>query len=111
MGFWSAVEELRRADRTKWHQIATEIFYCYINKSTSVFLRSNKASLKKIEAFLLGDGSPEIFYELQEKVEVTLKETYFPAFLLSEKCTQMLEEAAKNGVNLSTFQVMPNFIM
>ena len=34
LGFWSAVEELRRADRTLWHQLATEIFYGYVNKPT-----------------------------------------------------------------------------
>ena len=34
LGFWSAVEELRRSDRTLWHQLATEIFYGYVNKTT-----------------------------------------------------------------------------
>ncbi len=34
LGLWSAVEELRKADRALWHQLATEIFYCYINKPT-----------------------------------------------------------------------------
>ncbi len=33
LAFWSAVQELKEADRTMWHHLATEIFYAFINKS------------------------------------------------------------------------------
>lgn len=32
LGFWAGVEELRKAEKTLWHQLATELFYSYINK-------------------------------------------------------------------------------
>ena len=32
LGFWLGVEELRKAEKTLWHQLATELFYSYINK-------------------------------------------------------------------------------
>ena len=38
LGFWAAVEELREADKTLWHQLATEIFYTYINKPSKAEL-------------------------------------------------------------------------
>ena len=49
--------------------------------------------MKKIETFLMGDSGPEVFFQLQENVFATLNETYFPAFLISDKCYKMLEEA------------------
>ena len=64
LGFWTAVEELKEADRTQWHQLATEIFYAYINKPNGA-IRIRKTGLKRIEEFLLGDATPYVFYEIQ----------------------------------------------
>ena len=97
LGFWAAVEELRTADKTLWHQLATEIFYSYINKPSGP-LQVQRSYLKRIEAFLIGDTGPDVFFELQENVRTTLRDTYFPAFLLSEKCFRMLDEAQKIGL-------------
>jgi len=60
------VEELKESDRTQWHQLATEIFYTYINKPNGA-IRIRKTGLKRIEEFLLGDATPYVFYEIQVK--------------------------------------------
>ena len=99
LGFWAAVEELRSADRTLWHQLATEIFYAYINKPSPVVL-VNRGSLKRIESFLVGDTGPEIFYEIQEQVTEILETKYYPAFLISELCYKMLENMPHGHDNL-----------
>lgn len=91
LGFWAAVEELRGADRTLWHQLGTEIFYGYINKPSSL-VSVQRPLMKRIEAFLIGDDGPEVFFELQTSVMISLQETYFPAFLFSDQCYLMLEE-------------------
>ena len=91
--FWSSVEELRNAEKTQWHRIGTDVFFRFINKNVDLSLQVDRSSLKRIEAFLLGDAGPEIFFELQKNVETTLKETYFPAFLISQKCEKMICEA------------------
>jgi len=64
LGFWTAVEELKESNRTQWHQLATEIFYTYINKPNGA-IRVRKNGLKKIEEFLLGEAKPCVFYEIQ----------------------------------------------
>ena len=44
----------------------------------------DRACLKRIEAFLIGDaGGPEVFLELQDRVHAVLRDTYYPAFLMS----------------------------
>ena len=61
------MEELKESDRTQWHQLATEIFYTYINKPNGA-IRIRKSGLKRIEEFLLGDASPFVFYEIQVRI-------------------------------------------
>jgi sorting nexin-25 len=97
LGFWSAAEELRRADRTLWHQLATEIFYGFVNKPNGA-VQVQRPALKRIEAFLVGDSGPDVFFDLQEGVSATLRETHFPAFLISSKCHRMLDEAKASGI-------------
>ena len=87
LGCWSSIQELREADKTSWHQLATEIFYSFIHQKTASVLQVDRVFLKRIEAFLIGDaGEPEVFLELQERVRTVLKETYYPAFLTSAQC-------------------------
>lgn len=52
--FWTAVEELRTAQRKNWHQLGAEIFYTFIRNPTSE-IKVDKATKKRMEAFLLGN--------------------------------------------------------
>lgn len=51
--FWSAVEELRTAQRKNWHQLGAEIFYTFIRNHTSE-IKVDKNTRKRMESFLLG---------------------------------------------------------
>ena len=97
LGFWSSVQELRDSNKTEWHQIATEIFYTYINKPTRV-IRMSKTWLKQIESFLMGDSGPDVFYEIQADVFRTLETDFYPSFLVSDHCYSMLEDALENNI-------------
>ena len=102
LGFWAAVEELKVAEKTLWHQLSTELFYTYINQPFSKVLtrRVDRSYLKRIEDHLLGDLGPDVFYELQEQVLQDLESKYYPAFLISDTCYKMLEEAHENNICL-----------
>ncbi|XP_046394040.1 sorting nexin-25 [Ischnura elegans] len=96
VGYWGAVEELRQADRKQWHQLGAEIFYAYVHLPTGK-VKVDKAVRKKMEAFLLGDGGHEVFFEVQEEVFRVLEKQY-PNFAVSELYGNMLtamDEAAK----------------
>ena len=57
--------------------------------------------MKKIENFLVGDSGPEVFYSIQASVLKTLEQEHYPAFLVSETCYKMLEDAQDNGIILT----------
>lgn len=110
VGYWSAVEELRTAPRKNWHQLGAEIFYTYI-RNPSVEIKVDRNTRKRVEAFLLGDKGPEVFYEIQQQVVQTLEEKYYQSFTNSEFYTNMLRaieyqhnetEVSKKYVNKAT---------
>lgn len=90
IGYWAAVQELRTADRSNWHQLGAEIFYTYIRSPTAE-IKVDKNVRKRMEAFLLGDTGPSIFYDVQDSVVKTLQDKYYPSFLVSEQYKNMQE--------------------
>ncbi|KAG5319379.1 SNX25 protein, partial [Pseudoatta argentina] len=90
IGYWAAVQELRAAERSNWHQLGAEIFYTYIRSPTAE-IKVDKNVRKRMEAFLLGDMGPNVFYEVQDSVVKTLQEKYYPSFLVSEQYKNMQE--------------------
>ncbi|KAH9640653.1 hypothetical protein HF086_000597 [Spodoptera exigua] len=98
VGFWMAVEELRHSPRSSWHQLGAEIFYTYI-RSPSAEIKVDKDTRKRMEAFLLGDKGPEVFYEVQDTVVDTIQEKYYHSFLLSDHYTALIAELATEEAN------------
>ncbi|XP_045763769.1 sorting nexin-25 [Maniola jurtina] len=98
VGFWSAVEELRHSPRGSWHQLGAEIFYTYI-RSPSAEIKVDKDTRKRMEAFLLGDKGPEVFYEVQDTVVDTIQEKYYHSFLLSDQYKALVAELATEEAN------------
>ncbi|TRY71836.1 hypothetical protein TCAL_10392 [Tigriopus californicus] len=76
----------------KAHLMSPQNMKRYINQMVHVKVSVQRPLMKRIEAFLIGDDGPEVFFELQASVMISLQETYFPAFLFSDKCYLMLEE-------------------
>ena len=114
LGLWGAVQELREADKTLWHHLATQIFYTYINRPVAT-VKMDRTVLKRIESFLMGDTGPEVFFEIQvvlredsdnddtilsfwmilkqflmqESVVTTLEKEHFSKFVMSEQVEVM----------------------
>ncbi|XP_044253925.1 sorting nexin-25 isoform X2 [Tribolium madens] len=92
--YWTAVEELRTAHRKNWHQLGAEIFYTFIRNPTSE-IKVDKNTRKRMEAFLLGDKGPEVFYEVQSQVVQTLEDKYYQPFLISDYYKEMIAAMEK----------------
>lgn len=90
IGYWAAVQELRAADRSSWHQLGAEIFYTYI-KSQTAEIKADKHVRKRMESFLIGDKGPDVFYEVQENVVQTIQDKYYASFIVSEQYKKMQE--------------------
>ncbi|XP_049300058.1 sorting nexin-25-like [Anopheles funestus] len=85
VGYYTTVEELRRAARSAWHQLGAEIFYTYIRAPSSE-IPLDKVTRKRMEAFLVGDiGGPDVFYEVQRECLALLEQKYYQSFLLSDE--------------------------
>lgn len=56
-----------------------------------------------MEAFLLGDKGPEVFYEVQDTVVDTIQEKYYTSFLLSEQYRALVAELATEEANKGRF--------
>lgn len=93
VGYWTAVEELRYSHRSNWHQLGAEIYYTYI-RSPSAEIKVDKESRRRMEAFLLGDKGPEVFYEVQHMVVNTIQDKYYLSFLMSDHYKALLKALA-----------------
>lgn len=89
VGYWMAVEDLKVAQRKNWHQVGAEIFYTYIRNPQGE-IKVDKSTRKRMEAFLLGDKGPEVFYEVQKQVWRTLEEKYYQPFVHSKYYNEMV---------------------
>ncbi|XP_069940046.1 sorting nexin-25 isoform X2 [Cherax quadricarinatus] len=101
ISFWSAVQEIRHADKKLHHQLGTEIYYTYLSPHPPP-VKVDKPTLRGVEAFLLGNRGPEVLYEIGEEVERTLEERHYTGFLVSSTYHAMLHQAALQGVDFMT---------
>lgn len=88
ISFYMSVEELKVSPRTAWHQLGAEIFYTYVRAPNSEVI-ADKNARKRMEAFLLGDCGPEVFYDAQKSVFMILEEKYYPHFLMSDQYKEL----------------------
>ncbi|XP_031783553.1 sorting nexin-25 isoform X2 [Nasonia vitripennis] len=100
IGYWAAVQELRAADKSSWHQLGAEIFYTYITIPTAE-IKVDKETRKRMEGFLLGDKGPDVFYEVQEMVVKTLEEKYYLSFIVSEQYKKLQESMNDEKLDVS----------
>lgn len=105
VGFYFAVEELKHAPKGSWNQLGTEIFYTYIRVPKPEF-SIDKTMRKRIETFLLGDSGVDVFFDIQKTVLTSLREKYYPPFLLSKQFRLLKEELASDDYKDPTILLM-----
>lgn len=88
IGYYTTVEELKNTPKSNLHQLGNEIYYAYIRAPNSE-IKLDKNDRKQMETFLMGDNSPEIFYEIQKQIFQLLEEKYYHPFLLSDEYEQL----------------------
>lgn len=97
IAFQTAVEELRAAPRSAYHQLGAEIFYAYIRAPSPAAVQVTAAQRQRMEAFLLGDQGPEVFHEAQADVLRRLEEQYYGAFVLSAEYDELRKQLIDEG--------------
>ncbi|XP_077589232.1 sorting nexin-25 [Stigmatopora nigra] len=82
IGFWELVETLKTANKNEVPQIVGEIYQKFFVESKEIPVE--KVLLKEIQQSLVGNRGTEVFLRLQEEVAETMRDRYYPSFLVSD---------------------------
>ncbi|KAF7657311.1 hypothetical protein LDENG_00028890 [Lucifuga dentata] len=81
ISFWELVEILKTANKNEVPQIVGEIYQKFFVESKEIPVE--KVLLKEIQQSLVGNRGTEVFVRIQEQVAKTMRERYYPSFLVS----------------------------
>uniref|UniRef100_A0A665T5P4 Sorting nexin 25 n=1 Tax=Echeneis naucrates TaxID=173247 RepID=A0A665T5P4_ECHNA len=82
ISFWELVETLKTANKNEVPQIVGEIYQKFFMESRDIPVE--KFLLKEIQQSLVGNRGTQVFVRLQEQVAETMRERYYPSFLVSD---------------------------
>ncbi|XP_037531338.1 sorting nexin-25 [Nematolebias whitei] len=82
ISFWELVELLKTANKNEVPQIVGEIYQKFFVESKDIPVE--KLLLKEIQQSLVGNRGTQVFVRLQEQVTETMRERYYPSFLVSD---------------------------
>ncbi|XP_040822398.1 sorting nexin-25 isoform X2 [Ochotona curzoniae] len=99
IGFWEAVEHLKSANKNEIPQLVGEIYQNFFVESKEIAVE--KSLYKEIQQCLVGNKGIEVFYKIQWDVYETLKERYYPSFIVSDLYEKlMMKEEEKHASQL-----------
>ncbi|XP_067885510.1 sorting nexin-25 isoform X2 [Heterodontus francisci] len=102
ISFWESVEYLKNANKTEIPQLVGEIYQNYFVESREIPVE--KALYKEIQQSLVGNKGTDVFNKIQADVCETLKERYYPSFLVSD----LYERLVRKEEEKSTLQSSPD---
>uniref|UniRef100_A0A4W3JSQ7 Sorting nexin 25 n=1 Tax=Callorhinchus milii TaxID=7868 RepID=A0A4W3JSQ7_CALMI len=102
ISFWESVEYLKNANKTEIPQLVGEIYQNYFVESREIPVE--KALYKEIQQSLVGNKGTDVFNKIQSDVYETLKDRYYPSFLVSD----LYERLIKKEEEKSTLQSSPD---
>lgn len=88
ISFWELVETLKTANKNEVPQIVGEIYQKFFVESREIPVE--KFLLKEIQQSLVGNRGTQVFVRLQEQVAETMRERYYPSFLVSDHYDRLI---------------------
>ncbi|KAG5285722.1 hypothetical protein AALO_G00006670 [Alosa alosa] len=80
--FWELVETLKTANKNEVPYLVGEIYQNFFVESREIPVE--RALLREIQQALVGDTGTEVFVRLQAEVYESMRERYYPSFLVSD---------------------------
>ncbi|XP_067993052.1 sorting nexin-25 isoform X2 [Melanerpes formicivorus] len=99
IGLWEAVEYLKNANKAEIPQLVSEIYQNFFVDSREIPVE--KCLYKEIQQCLVGNKGIEVFYRIQADVYETLKDRYYPSFIVSD----LYEKSVKKEEERSSAQL------
>ncbi|XP_029868484.1 sorting nexin-25 isoform X2 [Aquila chrysaetos chrysaetos] len=101
IGLWESVEYLKNANKAEIPQLVSEIYQNFFVESREIPVE--KSLYKEIQQSLVGNKGIEVFYRIQADVYETLKDRYYPSFIVSD----LYERSVKKEEERSSAQLTP----
>ncbi|KAF7707390.1 sorting nexin-25 isoform X1 [Silurus meridionalis] len=89
ISFWELVEMLKSANKSEVPQLVGEIYQNFFVESREIPVE--KALYKEIQQTLVGNKGTDVFYKIQSDVYETMKERYYPSFLVSDLYDRLIK--------------------
>ncbi|XP_062249653.1 sorting nexin-25 [Platichthys flesus] len=89
ISFWELAETLKTANKNEVPQIVGEIYQKFFVESKDIPVE--KFLLKEIQQSLVGNRGTQVFVRLQEQVTETMRERYYPSFLVSDLYERLIK--------------------
>nr|XP_028600646.1 sorting nexin-25 isoform X1 [Podarcis muralis] len=97
--YWESVEYLKNANKAEIPQLVSQIYQDFFVEGREITVE--KSLYKEIQQSLVGNKGIEVFYKIQTDVYETLKDRYYPSFLVSD----LYERLIKKEEERSTVQM------
>nr|XP_032832793.1 sorting nexin-25 [Petromyzon marinus]XP_032832794.1 sorting nexin-25 [Petromyzon marinus]XP_032832795.1 sorting nexin-25 [Petromyzon marinus]XP_032832796.1 sorting nexin-25 [Petromyzon marinus]XP_032832797.1 sorting nexin-25 [Petromyzon marinus]XP_032832798.1 sorting nexin-25 [Petromyzon marinus]XP_032832799.1 sorting nexin-25 [Petromyzon marinus]XP_032832801.1 sorting nexin-25 [Petromyzon marinus] len=82
LDYWEAVEHLKQAPKTDTAQIVGEIYQDFFVDSRRA-IAVDRASYRAVQECISGERGPEVLHGIQAGVASSLRDKYYPSFLVS----------------------------
>ncbi|XP_069026965.1 sorting nexin-25 isoform X2 [Embiotoca jacksoni] len=89
ISFWELVETLKTANKNEVPQIVGEIYQKFFVESREIPVE--RFLLKEIQQSLVGNRGTQVFVRLQEQVAESMRERYYPSFLVSDLYDRLIK--------------------
>ncbi|XP_064367116.1 sorting nexin-25 isoform X2 [Dromaius novaehollandiae] len=100
ISLWESVECLKNANKAEIPQLVSEIYQNFFVESREIPVE--KSLYKEIQQSLVGNKGIEVFYRIQADVYETLKDRYYPSFIVSDLYERLIkQEEERSSVRLT----------
>ncbi|TRY93957.1 hypothetical protein DNTS_021113 [Danionella cerebrum] len=100
ISFWELVEMLKSANKNEVAQLVGEIYQNFFVESREIPVE--KALYKEIQQTLVGNKGTEVFIRIQADVYESMKERYYPSFLVSDLYERLMKREEQRSSSQSS---------
>ncbi|KAJ8416532.1 hypothetical protein AAFF_G00358200 [Aldrovandia affinis] len=100
LSFWELVEMLKSANKNEVPQLVGEIYQKFFVESREIPVE--KALYKEIQQTLVGNKGTDVFHKIQADVYETMKERYYPSFLVSDLYERLIKREEQHSCSQSS---------
>ncbi|XP_031413956.1 sorting nexin-25 [Clupea harengus] len=100
ISFWELVETLKAANKNEVPNLVGEIYQNFFVESREIPVE--KALLKDIQQTLVGNKGTDVFHKIQADVYETMKERYYPSFLVSDLYERLIRREEQRNSSQSS---------